>query len=258
MSARNVLRRWAAAMKDGEETGLASTDSLVFTDTVDMNGNKIDLDADADTSITADTDDQIDIEIGGADDFRFAANSFQVLSGSSALFAEDCACQFGGLTDLGAILYSGGDADNEAMVFAVPDDSQALHISDYGARATDWNISATTHPVVYIHSNTTPATDYLAIGNHSGTAASIEVVGGTTLTLTGAGNGIINVADGKSLVVGASGSPGTFGGGNFIGLEDSGTDPSGTYTNSLALYTPDAGDSLDFLHADGTTDTLGT
>jgi hypothetical protein len=26
----------------------------------------------------------------------------------------------------------------------------------------------------------------------------------------------------------------------------------------LALYTPDGGDSLDFLHADGTTDSLGT
>jgi hypothetical protein len=35
--------------------------------TWDLNGNKFDLDADADTSITADTDDQIDWEIGGAD-----------------------------------------------------------------------------------------------------------------------------------------------------------------------------------------------
>ncbi len=41
--------------------------AAVFTGILDMNGNKIDLDADADTSITADTDDQIDFEIGGAD-----------------------------------------------------------------------------------------------------------------------------------------------------------------------------------------------
>ena len=34
---------------------------------LDMNGNELILDADADTSITADTDDQIDIRIGGSD-----------------------------------------------------------------------------------------------------------------------------------------------------------------------------------------------
>jgi hypothetical protein len=34
---------------------------------VDIQGNVLDLDADADTSITADTDDEIDVEIGGQD-----------------------------------------------------------------------------------------------------------------------------------------------------------------------------------------------
>ena len=49
----------------------------------DFNGAELVLDADADTSITADTDDQIDIKIAGADDFRFTANNFNVLSGST-------------------------------------------------------------------------------------------------------------------------------------------------------------------------------
>ena len=49
----------------------------------DFNGNEILLDADGDTSITADTDDQIDIKIAGADDFKFSANAFNVLSGST-------------------------------------------------------------------------------------------------------------------------------------------------------------------------------
>jgi hypothetical protein len=48
----------------------------------DLQGAKLTLDANANTSITADTDDQIDIEISGADDFTFTANSFNVLSGS--------------------------------------------------------------------------------------------------------------------------------------------------------------------------------
>jgi len=52
---------------------------------IDVNGSAIILDADGDTSITADTDDQIDIEIAGADDFQFTANTFTALSGSSIL-----------------------------------------------------------------------------------------------------------------------------------------------------------------------------
>ena len=37
----------------------------------DAQGKEIILDADADTSITADTDDQIDIKIAGADELNF-------------------------------------------------------------------------------------------------------------------------------------------------------------------------------------------
>ena len=54
---------------------------------VDMNGLELVLDADADTTITADTDDQIDIEIAGADDFQFTANTFTILSGSTIAIA---------------------------------------------------------------------------------------------------------------------------------------------------------------------------
>ena len=49
----------------------------------DLNGEELVLDADADTSITADTDDQIDIRIAGADDFQFTANTFTAQSGST-------------------------------------------------------------------------------------------------------------------------------------------------------------------------------
>jgi len=49
----------------------------------DLDGAEFVLDADGDTTIHADTDDQIDIKIAGADDFRFTANNFNVLSGST-------------------------------------------------------------------------------------------------------------------------------------------------------------------------------
>jgi len=48
----------------------------------DLDGGKLTLDGDGDTSIQADTDDQIDVEIAGADDFQFTANTFTVLAGS--------------------------------------------------------------------------------------------------------------------------------------------------------------------------------
>ena len=54
----------------------------VFADQ-DLNGAEFILDADADTSISADTDDQIDIRIAGADDFQFTANTFTAQSGST-------------------------------------------------------------------------------------------------------------------------------------------------------------------------------
>ena len=63
---------------------------------VDLNGQELILDADADTSITADTDDQIDIKIAGADDFRFTANSFEILSGST-ITNSGTASGFGGI-----------------------------------------------------------------------------------------------------------------------------------------------------------------
>ena len=49
----------------------------------DINGDELILDVDGDTSITADTDDQIDIKVAGADDFQIVANNFKVLSGST-------------------------------------------------------------------------------------------------------------------------------------------------------------------------------
>ena len=42
---------------------------------IDADGQEVTLDADADTSITADTDDQIDIKLGGSDSYHFKATA---------------------------------------------------------------------------------------------------------------------------------------------------------------------------------------
>jgi len=56
--------------------------NLTTTGQVDINGQELILDADADTSITADTDDQIDFKIGGTD-VATLTNSHLVLKGTT-------------------------------------------------------------------------------------------------------------------------------------------------------------------------------
>jgi hypothetical protein len=78
---------------------------------VDLNGeaDALVLDADADTTISSPTDDQIDIEVNGADDFRITANTFTALSGSTIAtntIAETTAAA--GVTIDGVLVKDGG------------------------------------------------------------------------------------------------------------------------------------------------------
>ena len=77
---------------DSTVTSAKLSGNLVTPGTLDVNGQELILDADADTSITSDTDDQIDIKIAGADDFQFTANTFTAQSGSGIVVPD------GGLT----------------------------------------------------------------------------------------------------------------------------------------------------------------
>ena len=86
----------------------------------DLNGTELILDTDGDTSITADTDDQIDIKIGGADDFQFTANTFTAQSGSTITTPT---LGVGDTKDLGSGIHvktadSGADvhADNDELI----------------------------------------------------------------------------------------------------------------------------------------------
>ena len=91
-------------------------DGVVIKDTtIDFNGtaDAVILDADADTSISSPTDDQIDIEIAGADDFTITANSFNVLSGSAVAIAAG-----GSITNAGAMA---PDISTTGKTFALSD-----------------------------------------------------------------------------------------------------------------------------------------
>jgi hypothetical protein len=63
-------------------TGTQTLTNKTLT-TPDLNGSELILDADADTSVTADTDDQIDFKTSGADAFRMKATDFDLVGAAA-------------------------------------------------------------------------------------------------------------------------------------------------------------------------------
>ena len=94
-----------------------------FAKIEDLNGSEFVLDADGDTTITADTDDTIDIKIAGADDFQFTANTFTAQSGSTIAAQALTATT---LTTSSTVDIQGQelilDADNDTSITADTDD----------------------------------------------------------------------------------------------------------------------------------------
>ena len=147
--------------------------SPLLLNTVAQNGKEMTLDADADTSITADTDDQIDIKIGGADDFQFTANTFTAQSGStiaaqaltattitaSGIVKTDDATDATSTTD-GSLQTDGGlsvvkDAvfgddvkllsDSAVLSFGADSEVTLTHAADTGLTLnTGWTVTGTT------------------------------------------------------------------------------------------------------------------
>ena len=120
-----------------------------FSGASDMEGRELILDADGDTSLTADTDDQIDIKIAGADDFQFTANTFTAQSGSTIAAQALTATT---ITTTGAIaipndgnIGSAGDADAIAISSSgVVTFSQSPVFPDGSIAGADIDIDGTT------------------------------------------------------------------------------------------------------------------
>lgn len=85
------VKTWGEELLDNDDLNaefnniLNNARSLIspLTGALDFDGKEAILDADADTSITADTDDQIDFKIGGTDTFRMTATSLTALNGAA-------------------------------------------------------------------------------------------------------------------------------------------------------------------------------
>ena len=157
------------------DTGITSAGAF------DLDGNELILDADADTSITADTDDQIDFRIAGADDFTMTANAFNVLTGSHATFADSANAKFG--------------TGNDMLVYH--DGTNSYITNSQGALKIATETSGIALTIGHTTSETTIADNLTTTGNTS--------VGGT-LGVTGVATFATHVALGDSdiLKLGAS------------------------------------------------------
>ena len=172
----------------------------------DVNGLELVLDVDGDTTLHADTDDQIDVKIAGADDFRFSANAFNVLSGSTltvdsgaTIVNSGTATGFGGATEATAANMA---AEATGTLFAPPD---LIKYSPGVAKA--WitnNATGTTAEASYniastAHANTGRYT--ITIGNDMSSADYVIVA---TLQLNWAGFiATPNDSDGNAASAGA-------------------------------------------------------
>jgi hypothetical protein len=166
----------------------------------DLNGeaDALVLDADADTTISAPTDDQIDIEINGADDFRFTANTFTALAGSG--FATDTITETtvgAGITADSVLLKDGVVKSVPVTVtadgaIAVPPGDTTYFITKAGVAAmTIVAPTATTHDgirLTFISTTAQAHTLDMASSGINGGSADIGTFGGA------AGDGVTIVA----------------------------------------------------------------
>lgn len=78
-------------------------------------------------------------------------------------------------------------------------DSRALHVAAADDADTDWNVAASTHPIFFVHSATTPATDYISM-THDGASAVLDAVGATAFDLNIDGLEVLSFAPTASAV----------------------------------------------------------
>ena len=93
------------------DTMTVSFDNNAVFNGIDLNGTELILDADADTSITADTDDQIDFKIGGNDRITFTTGLIDIKNDGSQsairLYCESSNAHYTALQSAAHSAYSG-------------------------------------------------------------------------------------------------------------------------------------------------------
>jgi len=121
----------------------------------DLNGAELILDADADTSITADTDDQIDFKVGGSDIFSLTSSTKVKEAGKETIWIPSAAItptQSNGCASRTQVETTSGRPDMDVLDF---DASSDEHAQFSVAFPKSWNAGTITFQVYW----TTTATD---------------------------------------------------------------------------------------------------
>jgi len=181
---------------------------------IDMNGLELILDADADTSITADTDDTIDIKIAGADDFQFTANSFNALSGSSMVVDSGATLTLNGTAGVGlvgkqtmwipaAAMYPNTTNGSSGLAQVELSNGPEIKVLDFAAGADDFAQFTVAFPKLWNEGTVTFQAFFTVTGTNTGTVA--WGLSGVAF----ADSGDINTAFGTNVVATAKAHSGT-------------------------------------------------
>ena len=101
---------------------LGVTGVTTLSNNLDIDGNELILDADGDTSITSDTDDQIDVKVAGTDEYSFTGTAFNI-KGNDLILDADADSKIEASTDDTINIISGGTTGftmNSAGVITQP------------------------------------------------------------------------------------------------------------------------------------------
>ena len=109
-----------------------SAEKIIVGKSLDLNGNELILDADADTSITADTDDRIDFKVAGSDELQLSATNL-VPASNQGLTLGSSAKKFAGLhvdnLKLDGNTFSSTDTDGDINI--TPDGAGRVHLDGF-------------------------------------------------------------------------------------------------------------------------------
>jgi len=117
-----------------------------LTGTLDMDGYELILDGDADTSLTADTDDRVDVRLGGVDLFRFDGTAASLVNGidfiGAATSARPRVVVVGSDTNVGLALRPKGTGSGASVVIEDGNGNEVL-IGDVATASAVNELTAT-------------------------------------------------------------------------------------------------------------------
>ena len=157
--------------------GKASLSGAAFTGPitgVDVNGTELVLDADGDTSITSDTDDQIDIKIGGSDKASIISTGLLIDDINEKTSAHGVEIDGVTLKDSSVMIQSGG-----SIQFHPHGASPSNSLDDYEEGTFNFTLGGG------LHSSGTANGHYVKIGSYVSISGRFYYPNGSNSTITG-------------------------------------------------------------------------